>query len=112
MNQEVELEEYKPHEGTIKISGSTSPLGAGKCAFHFLTRGVDPIDFFCIGAAANQQATKSMGVFLHMVEHDERSKGSTVAFKPYRYKTLAKDGEGNEMRFKDCTVWKTIIVTG
>jgi hypothetical protein len=106
-----DLEEYVSHDATIRIAGSTLPLRAGKCAYHFLERGLSPIEFFCIGAAANQQATKSMGVFLYMVENSMRSQNMTVAFKPYRFRTSARDEGSAEMRDKDCTVWRTVIIT-
>ena len=103
------VEEYVLGEGTIKVSGSTIPKRAGRCAFFYLKNGKNPIDFFCIGANANQQAMKSMGVFLHIVREtygDELS----VSFRPLRYKTMTNDMQTQEKKFKDCVVWRTVII--
>jgi hypothetical protein len=106
----TELKEYVSHQGTIRIAGSTVPKRAGKCAYHFLQKRINPIEFFCMGAGANQQATKSMGVFLHIFEQAPENEGMSIAFQPYRYRTSAKDADSSIMRDKDCTVWKTVLI--
>ena len=101
--------EYVIGEGTIKVSGSTIPKRAGKCAFFYLKNGKQPIDFFCIGANANQQAMKAMGVFLHIVS-ESYGEDLSVAFRPLRYKTMTNDIYTNEKKYKDCVVWRTVIL--
>jgi hypothetical protein len=103
-----ELPLYVPHDGTVKISGTTQPRGAGRCAYYYLRRGW-PVEFFCIGANANQQAMKSMGVFGELVKEDPEYKGKFVAFVPERVRTSTLDGSGHE-KDKDATVWKTVLV--
>lgn len=98
---------YVDTPSTIKIAGGTLPKGAGKCAFHYLLRRNFPIDFMCIGANANQQATKAMGVFRYMVEHDPSMSNIGVAFQPFHYKTVTHDTTGD--REKSVTVWRTLI---
>ena len=102
---------YKPHEGTVKISGSTVPRGAGRCAFYYLQRGL-PVEFFCIGANANQQAMKAMGIFMNMVNENEEFKKRrlSVAFQPLRFMTDTIDIRTQDHRDKDATVWKTFLV--
>ncbi len=104
---ENEIKTYVPHDGTIKVSGTTIPERAGKCAFHFLNKGKRTIDFFCIGANANQQASKAMGVFAFMVRGIRKSDNVAVAFEPLRFSTLANDDSGPKL--KDAMVWRTVI---
>ncbi len=101
---------YECAQGTIKVSGSTLPRQAGSCALHFLTRLIDPIDFICIGANANQQAVKAIGVFSEMFEEQHgRLDGSYLAFRPLRVSVTAKNFDGSS-QLKDATVWRTVIV--
>jgi len=78
------VETYVPHSGTIRVGGSTGPKIAGKCAFHFYDKKVPIIDFVCIGANANQQATKAMGVFRYMLIGSVE--GLDVSFQPLLFK--------------------------
>ena len=101
---------YVSVEGTVKIAGDTSPRRAGQCAFHYFERGL-PVEFFCIGASANQQAMKSMSILREMVSAEAKYAGRFVAFVPMRYQTWAKDQVSQESKAKDCTVWKTYLVS-
>ncbi len=105
-----EIQEYVSKEGTVKIAGHTQPRGAGRCAFFYLKKGF-PVEFFCIGASANQQAMKSMGVFKDLVEEDPLFKGQTVAFQPIRYSTDTVDPTNQEHKMKDAVVWATLLVS-
>lgn len=98
---------YECHEGTVRISGKTSPRSAGFCAFVYLQKGVSPIDFFYIGGNAGQQAMKAMSVFAFIVHQES---GAIVAFRPLRYMTITVDVLTGEKKEKDATVWRTIIV--
>ena len=111
MSEQRNFPIYVPHPGTVKISGSTPPRSAGSCAYFFLQQNKQ-VDFFCIGANANQQATKSMGVFLQLVNRDDAYKkaGLSVAFQPLRFKTITKDATTQQEEEKDCTVWRTFLV--
>lgn len=100
---------YDLHPGTVKVSGSTLPRQAGSCALHFLERLVDPIDFICIGANANQQAVKSIGVFSEMFVERFGQDGSFLAFRPLRVSVSAKNFDGS-FQLKDATVWRTVVV--
>jgi hypothetical protein len=97
---------YKSHEGTLRISGSTVPRRAGLCAFHYLHEKVPSVEFLAIGANANHNAMKAMGIFLKKVE-EENNGEVTVSFQPRRYKTVVY--EGNESKLTDCVVWYTVI---
>jgi hypothetical protein len=103
-------ERYKSHGGTVKVSGRTVPKKTGRFAFHLLRNRIFPIDFLCIGANANQQAMKSMGVFLHIVEHSPEERGISLAFQPLRYMVETVDSETGEHKDKDCVVWRTVIL--
>lgn len=105
-----DLPVYEYHPGTVKVSGSTIPKRAGRCAYYYLLKGHN-VEFFCIGANANQQTTKSMGVFSSLVETDPSFAGKTVAFKPTRYRTSTEDPATHEVKDKDAIVWKTFLVT-
>jgi hypothetical protein len=98
---------YVPHRGTIRISGSTVPKNAGNCAIAFLQEGYEQIDFFCIGANANQQATKSMGVFSFQVRRFRPN--LRVSFEPLRFMTETTNPVTGVKKLKDCTVWRTIL---
>jgi hypothetical protein len=106
----ISLPVYKEQEGTVKISGVTVPRKAGFCAYHFLHKGIAPIDFLCIGVNANQQATKAMGVFKYLVDHEMGDANISIAFQPLRFQVVAKNKETQEEKLKDCTVWRTIIL--
>src|SRR5687767_13522603 len=97
---EEDIPTYVDHEGTLKISGRTLPRGAAVCALHFLERRMKQIEFLCLGANANQQAMKVMGIFLFLVEKDSRHSCS-VAFQPLRYRTMTTDPETREQKLKD-----------
>ncbi len=102
---------YVSHQGTIKISSTTDPRKAGRCAYHYLSQGFNLIEFFAIGASANQQAMKSMGIFMLMVQDD--SKGFSVAFQPLRYSTETKDlrdPTSAKLVVIDAVVWRTILI--
>jgi stage V sporulation protein SpoVS len=107
MNREIPA--YTEREGTVKISGITQPRKAGRCAYFYLRKGL-PVEFFAIGANANQQAMKSMGVFIELVESDDSYKGRTVAFQPRRFRTHTVDNETAIEKDKDATVWQTFLV--
>jgi hypothetical protein len=99
---------YVSHEGTIRISGSTAPRKSGVCALSFLEKGFKTIDFMCIGANANHQATKGMSVFCYMVDQNMKGK-LTVAFKPLRFQTETTHPVTGEKKLKDCTIWRTLL---
>jgi hypothetical protein len=101
---------YVDHPGTIKIAGGTLPKGAGWCAFCYLSRGISPIDFMCIGANANQQATKAMGVFRFLVETKSEFVQMEVAFQPLLFKTETSDPVTKDVRLKSVTIWRTITL--
>ena len=105
--EKTEIETYVSHEGTIRISGSTVPKKAGKCARHFLERGITPIDFFCIGANANQQATKAMGVFSYMTKNYD---GLEIAFQPLRFMVETIDPTSQQKELKDAIVWRCVLL--
>lgn len=106
MDDSNEIPLYQSHLGTLRISGSTAPRKAGMCAYHYLNEGVESVEFFCIGANANHNAMKSMGIFMLAVEA-ETNKQVTISFQPRRYRTVVVE-EGQES-FKDCVVWRTVI---
>jgi hypothetical protein len=106
MFDETKLELYKECASTIRVAGKTLPKGAGRCAFHYLQKGMLPIDFMCIGANANQQATKAMGIFCHMVKHSPEFNNIRVAFEPFPVRTLT--GEADK-QMKSATIWRTVI---
>lgn len=110
MSEQFLSEIYVPHEGTLRVSGITNPRKCGRCAHFYLNQGVKIIDFFCIGANANQQAMKSMGIFMVLVKKEMESKGISVAFQPLRFRTETVNQSTQEMEFKDSTVWRTVIV--
>lgn len=101
---------YVSHDGTIRISGGTVPRDAGKCAMHYLEQGKHNIDFLCIGANANQQATKSMGVFMLLFERNPDNKGKTLAFRPLRFRVMTEDRQTHASFSKDATAWRTVVV--
>jgi stage V sporulation protein SpoVS len=103
------IEEYQEHSTTIKVSGSTQPKAAGRCAFHYMQKGLFPIEFLCIGANANQQATKAMGVFSFMVARSIEFGGAQVAFQPMLRKTSTVDAISNQSRPRIVTVWRTVV---
>lgn len=100
---------YEPHEGTIKVAGGTLPKGAGRCAFHYLQKQMFPIDFMAIGANANQQATKAMGIFAYMVKNSPEFTGMGVAFEPLLFKTDTEDRQTHEHKDKSVTIWRTVV---
>lgn len=103
MTEGVEI--YKETQSTIKIAGGTLPKGAARCAFHYLHKQMLPIDFMSIGANANQQATKAMSIFCHMVKKAPEFAGIAVAFQPLLFKTYTSDEEE-----KSVTIWRTILL--
>lgn len=113
MDEKIEI--YKPHPGTLKIAGGTIPKKAGICAYHYFHRGITPIDFFVIGANANQQAMKAMGVFKFRAEEESRlaDKGEcplfTISFAPLRFHTVTENETTHEEKEKDAVVWRTVI---
>jgi hypothetical protein len=109
-SQSEGVEYYKEHSGTIKIAGGTVPRRAGWCAFCLLRQGVTPIEFMCIGANANQQATKSMGVFRWNVLRAEEFPELDVAFQPLLFKTPTMDKQSQTEKDKSVTVWRTCLV--
>lgn len=108
---------YTAHAGTLRIAGGTIPRSASKCAFHYFERGIWPIDFFVIGANANQQAMKAMGSFKHKVEDDSSRRNSgngttfTVAFVPLRFHVNTESATTHEQTEKDATVWRTVLLS-
>ncbi len=100
---------YVRHDGTLIISGSTQPHKAGSCAYHFLRKGVQSIDFLCIGANAGQQAMKSMGVFAFKVENQDGFDFS-VAFQPIRVSVEVDDRQTKQKVKKDAVCWRAVIL--
>lgn len=95
---------YAEHSGTIRISGRTSPVAAGTCAYQLLLSGLPVIDFFYIGGNAGQQATKAMGIFAYIVHNCRELTNMEVAFQPLLVKTvILNEGE------KTGTVWRTFV---
>ena len=103
-----EIPVYVEHAGTIRISGKTDPRRASKCAMHNLNNAVSPIEFLCIGANANQQATKAIGTFMYNVQRQFPK--FLVAFQPLRYMVKTQDVVTNAEKLKDATVWFTVMV--
>ena len=101
---------YAEKEGTVRVSGSTLPRKAGRCAFYYLQRGL-PVEFFCIGANANQQAMKAMGIFRELVDECPDFTGNSVAFQPLRVRTHTVDPTNGDQKDKDAVVWRTLMVT-
>jgi stage V sporulation protein SpoVS len=99
---------YVIHEGTIKVSGGTLPKTAAGCAYHYLQRGIQTIEFFYIGANAGHQAVKAMTIFSHIIRRELNDIGE-VAFVPTRVIALTDDGTGKKTE-KDATVWKTVLI--
>lgn len=99
---------YQEHAGTIKVSGSTEPRKAGRCAMHMLRSRTLPVDFLCIGANANQQASKTLGVFMLLTEQE--LPGTSLAFKPLRFMVSVKDAVTGEEKDKDAMVWRTVFL--
>ena len=98
---------YVRHAGTILMAGHSDPAKSSRCAMHFFKKGIVPIDFMCIGAAANHQTAKAMQLFRIQILQD--TDGIDVSFTPLRYTTVTVT-EGVET-VKDCTVWKTVFNT-
>ncbi len=105
-----DLPVYEEHAGTIRIGGGTVPKNAGNCAYSYLLNGLECIEFFCIGANANQQATKAMGVFRFAVAANLNFKDIDIAFQPIRFLTYLQDRTTSKEREMDATVWRTVIV--
>lgn len=103
---------YERHRGTLIISGTTVPRKAGGCACFFLEKGYDPIDFLCIGANANQQAVKAMGVMLHTIEGAEQNLDRLqIAFRPLHVTVSVEDRENpGKFYVKDATVWRLVLL--
>ena len=96
---------YREHEGTVKVAGATIPDKAASCAFACLMRDRDLIEFLCIGANANQQATKAMWSFRQSVLNSPQlPKGTDVAFVPFRVAVQIGDKE------KDATAWRVLLL--
>lgn len=106
---ETKPEHYTEHEGTVRVSGKTTPKSAACCAFAYVQKGVEPIDFFYIGANAGHQAMKAMTTFAHMVSQELQLKG-TVAFIPIRVMARTTDPITNLSADKDATVWRAVMV--
>lgn len=103
---------YTEHPGTMRIAGRTLPGNAGRCAFFHLQRGLLPIDFLCVGGNANQQATKSMGVFCFMVKNapEFANRKIQVAFQPLMFRMLLPRTADSKPEEKTVTVWRTMLV--
>ena len=98
---------YSSHSGTVRVSGTTVPKRCANCAHFYLLRGVSDIDFFCIGANANQQAMKAMGMFMLRAEKEDPL--LVVSFKPLRFQTNATNPKTGAQEVIDCTVWRTVL---
>jgi hypothetical protein len=107
---ETKPELYIEHAGTVRVSGKTLPKTAACCAYGYLQRGIEKIEFFYIGANAGHQAMKAMTIFSHMVR-TELSQAGSVAFLPLRVLTKTDDGTG-KLTEKDATVWRAILFKG
>jgi hypothetical protein len=99
---------YKDHSGTIRVAGDSLPVNLGRFAFSFLAQGVNPIDFMCIGANANQQATKGMGIFAYKVSLEQSYADIGIAFIPLLFKTETIDHFGLA-KDKSVTIWRTLV---
>lgn len=102
-----ELEVYIQHEGTLRISGATSPHSA---AAHGVARYDQDkvVELVCIGANANHQASKAMGVLRDSILTKAGVGKVEVAFIPLRYKTVTvSEGKPHE---KDCNVWRMVVI--
>ena len=105
-----DVREYVTHEGTVRISGQTSPRKAASCALQLLKSEVWPLEFLFIGANAGQQATKAMA-FLSFV-HDRQYSGSEIAFRPSACWVISADRSNNNEPVKRlATVWTAVLVT-
>jgi stage V sporulation protein SpoVS len=103
---DFEIPIYVESSATVKISGRSIPSRSGRCAFYILNQGIAP-EFFCIGANANNQTMKSMGVLMYLVEREGKA---SVAFQPRRFRIDLEDKVTHIKRLYDVTVWKTVVI--
>ena len=103
-----QITEYVSHPGTVRIKGDTRPIKAAESARYCLKAGIEVIEFSCMGANANQQAMKSMGLFMMMVESE--MPGKSLAFQPLRYTSMTTSPETGENKLKDVTIWRTLLI--
>jgi len=103
-------EVYTEHEGTVRVSGSTLPKQAACCAYSYLQKGIERIDFFYIGANAGHQAMKAMTILSFMIRGELQDIGC-VCFEPIRVLTNTVDMLGSgEVKEKDATVWRVVLI--
>jgi stage V sporulation protein SpoVS len=101
---------YERHDGTMNICGATNPGKAAGRAFRYIHADKSHhIDFFCIGANANQQAAKAMGLLKAFIEEDSDMK-MTGTFCPLHVRTETTDPTTQEKTMKDATAWRLVIV--
>jgi hypothetical protein len=110
MSHNLVIPVYESHPGTIRISGSTESKKAAACALHYLAQGVDPIDFFYVGANAGQQAMKAMGIFRYTFERSNDK--FTLLFQPNRVQTPAKvRQDSSEETLIDACYWRAYPIS-
>lgn len=107
-----ELPLYVTHPGTVKVSGSTVPRKAARCAQAFLEEHRKNVEFLFIGASAGQQALKALGILGDMFETQWKGDYALV-FRPLRYRTYIEShdpllsGQGREV---DAQVWRVHVL--
>lgn len=97
---------YNESDSTIRISGRTTPLRAAQSAMNMVKSGKMP-DFFYIGGNAGQQAMKAMSIFRYKFGHE--NEGISLSFCPIRVTSEVSE-ENGEIKQKDATVWRTVII--
>lgn len=112
MNENEKPPLYVEHAGTIRVAGASKPLHLAQCAQGLISQKSPPIEnieFFYIGGNAGQQAVKAMTILSYQV--DRESRGRTEAlFRPLRVMTSTKDPDTSQVKEKDATVWRLVLV--
>lgn len=100
---------YAEHPGTIRVAGKSPPATLAHCMQTMISQGVDPIDFFCIGANAGHQATKAMTIVSYQIA-EESNKAVDAVFKPLRMRTTTRDPINGKFGPKDAIVWRLVLL--
>lgn len=104
----AEIQQYVSHEGTLRISGKTTPAAAARHLVERYIEGLTKIDLVVIGANANQQGSKVMCAARDKLKEAIPSKVE-VAFVPMRF--LTSTVTGGQQTLKDCVVYRLIIIS-
>lgn len=74
---------------------------------HFFRDKKMPLDFMCIGAVANYQASKAIVQFRQLIFDGDM--GFDIDVVPLRYLTITEDETGKKEE-KDCFVWRVTYI--